>query len=101
VWPTPLELLALLGVGLFTQVGQLGLTRGLIGLPAAQATALTYSQVPLAAFWGWLFFAELPSSRALVAALLVLASTLLSLVPSSPEPVPRQRSRTLAGDPGR
>lgn len=90
VWPTPLELLALLGVGLFTQVGQLGLTRGLIGLPAAQATALTYGQVPLAAFWGWLFFAEIPSSRALLAALLVLASTLLSLVISSPEPVPRE-----------
>lgn len=82
VGPTGAELLALLGVGLFTQAGQLGLTWGLMGLPAARATALTYAQVPLAALWGWLFFAEIPSANALVAALLVLASILLSLLPS-------------------
>lgn len=101
VRPTPLELLALLGVGLFTQVGQLGLTRGLIGLPAAQATALTYGQVPLAALWGWLFFAETPSGSALVAALLVLASILFTLPPSSPAGAPLARSSQRGGDPGR
>jgi drug/metabolite transporter (DMT)-like permease len=83
VRPTGMELLALLGVGLLTQAGQLGLTRGLMGLPAARATALTYGQVPLAALWGWLFFAEIPSGSVLVAAFLVLASILLSLLPSS------------------
>ncbi|MEB3200975.1 MAG: DMT family transporter [Synechococcaceae cyanobacterium] len=86
VLPTPREGLLLLGVGVFTHLGQLGLTRGLAQLPAARATALTYGQVPLAACWGWLFFGEVPAGTVLLAALLVLASTWLSLRPSPPPP---------------
>ena len=79
VWPTPWEALALVGVGLFTQLGQLGVTNGLLGLPAARATALSYGQVPLAALWGWLFFREALDPDTALAAGLVLAATLLSL----------------------
>ena len=39
VMPTAAELLWLAGVGLFTLLGQISLTRGLAGLPAARATA--------------------------------------------------------------
>ncbi len=84
VWPTAWEALALVGVGLFTQLGQLGVTNGLLGLPAARATALSYGQVPLAALWGWLFFSEALDPDTAMAAGLVLAATLLSLRRSRP-----------------
>ena len=79
VWPTGQEMLALVGVGLFTQLGQIGITKGLLGMPAARATAMSYGQVPLAALWGWLVFQEPLDPDTAVAAGLVLAATLLSL----------------------
>jgi drug/metabolite transporter (DMT)-like permease len=79
VWPTAWEALALLGVGLFTQLGQIGVTKGLLGMPAARATAMSYGQVPLAALWGWLFFHEALDPDTTLAAGLVLAATLLSV----------------------
>jgi drug/metabolite transporter (DMT)-like permease len=78
VWPTAREAGWLVGVGLFTQLGQIGVTQGLVGLPAARATALSYAQVVFAALWGWLFFAEAAEARTVIGALLVLAATLLS-----------------------
>ncbi len=79
VLPQGGEWLWLLGVGLFTQLGQMGVTWGLVRLPVAPATALGYAQVPFAALWGWLWFGEaLPPATALGAAL-VLAATLLTL----------------------
>jgi drug/metabolite transporter (DMT)-like permease len=84
VLPTGAESLALLGVGLFTQLGQIGITKGLLGLPAARATAMSYGQVPLAALWGWWFFQEPLDPDTALAAVLVLAATLLSLRPARP-----------------
>ena len=84
VWPTAWEALALVGVGLFTQLGQLGVTNGLLWMPAARATALSYGHVPLAALWGWLFFGEALDPDTAMAAGLVLAATLLSLRRSRP-----------------
>ncbi|MFZ9951315.1 MAG: DMT family transporter [Vulcanococcus sp.] len=79
VWPSGQEALALLGVGLFTQLGQIGITKGLLGIPAARATAMSYGQVPLAALWGWWLFREPLDPDTAVAAGLVLVATLLSL----------------------
>lgn len=79
VVPSWRELVWLVGVGVFTQLGQLTLTEGLIGLPAARATAISYVQVAFAALWGWLIFAEPLASTTLLGALLVLAATLLSV----------------------
>jgi drug/metabolite transporter (DMT)-like permease len=73
------ELVWLLGVGLFTQLGQLTLTAGLMGLPAARATAISYVQVAFAVLWGWLIFAEPLEGTTLVGGLLVLAAALISL----------------------
>jgi drug/metabolite transporter (DMT)-like permease len=84
VWPTAWEALALVGVGLFTQLGQIGVTKGLLGMPAGRATAMSYGQVPLAALWGWWFFREPLDPDTAVAAGLVLAATLLSLRRSPP-----------------
>lgn len=79
VVPTWSELFWLLGVGLFTQLGQLTLTEGLMGLPAARATAISYVQVAFAVLWGWLIFAEPLEGTTLLGGLLVLAATLMSL----------------------
>ncbi|MEB3235831.1 MAG: DMT family transporter [Cyanobacteriota bacterium] len=78
VLPTPFEWLALLGVGLFTQLGQVTLTRGLMALPAARATAVSYVQVAFAVVWGALLFAEPLDAATLGGAGLVLAATLVS-----------------------
>ncbi|WP_216902824.1 DMT family transporter [Synechococcus sp. CCY 9618] len=79
VLPTPMELLALVGVGVLTQVGQVGLTRALSALPAARATAISYVQVGLAGFWGWWIFGETIDLSTAAGALLILMATLISL----------------------
>jgi drug/metabolite transporter (DMT)-like permease len=83
VRPTAVELLWLLGVGVFTQLGQVLLTSGLAALPAARATAISYVQVVFAGLWGWLVFAESVDGWTVAGAALVLAATLLSLSPGS------------------
>jgi drug/metabolite transporter (DMT)-like permease len=79
VWPTPVELLWLLGVGVFTQMGQVTLTSGLMALPAARATAISYVQVVFAGLWGWLLFGEGIDGWTIAGAALVLLATLISL----------------------
>jgi drug/metabolite transporter (DMT)-like permease len=81
VLPTPIELLWLLGVGVFTQVGQVGLTRALSELPAARATAISYVQVGFAGLWGWWIFGEAIELPTAIGAALILAATLISLGP--------------------
>jgi drug/metabolite transporter (DMT)-like permease len=65
------EWLWLLGIGLTTQAGQIFLTHGLRHLPAARATALSYSQVLFASCWGVFFFDEVPGLWTAVGALLI------------------------------
>ena len=79
VLPTPAELLWLVGVGVFTQLGQVYLTRSLTALPAARATAISYVQVLFAGGWGWLLFGESIDSWTIAGAGLVLAATMVSL----------------------
>ena len=86
VWPQPSQLLWLVGVGVFTQLGQLGLTGALVRLPAARATAISYVQVPMAALWGWLWFAEPIGVNTAAGAALVLLATLLSLTVAGRQP---------------
>lgn len=85
VLPQGQEWLLLLGVGVFTQLGQLGLTHGLVRLPLAPATAIGYGQVPCAALLGWLLFREQPAPLTLIGAFLILIATLLSLPARGPQ----------------
>jgi drug/metabolite transporter (DMT)-like permease len=79
VMPRGEEWLWLLGVGVFTQLGQVWITRGLTLLPAARATAISYVQVVFASAWGLMFFAEPVDGWMVAGALCVLAATVLSL----------------------
>ncbi len=81
VLPTPIELLWLVAVGVFTQLGQVGLTRALSELPAARATAISYVQVGFAGLWGWWIFGEAIEVPMAIGAALILAATLISLDP--------------------
>jgi drug/metabolite transporter (DMT)-like permease len=76
IWPTPMEWLILLGIGVSTQAGQLSITRGLQMEPAGRATAVGYLQIVFAAVWGALFFREFPGVFGIVGAVLIAGSTL-------------------------
>jgi len=77
VMPQGWEWLALAGVGVATQAGQVWLTQGLQLESATRATALTYTQVVFATAWGALFFAEIPDHRSMMGALLVVVGAFL------------------------
>ena len=79
VWPIGSEWMWLTGVGIFTQLGQIWVTRGLSLMAAARATSINYVQVVFAALWGWIFFSETLNIWILTGGLLILASTLISL----------------------
>ncbi len=75
VFPTPLEWLGLLGIGITTQFAQVFLTHGLKKERAGRATAVAYMQIVFAALWGALFFAELPDLWGIAGALLIVLGT--------------------------
>ena len=79
-WVTPNwdELVWIIGIGLFTQLGQTFLTIGLKNLPASEASTINYLQVLFGSIWGILFFSEIININFLLGALLVLLGTILS-----------------------
>ena len=79
-WVTPnwSELVWILGIGLFTQLGQIFLTIGLKNLPASEASTINYLQVLFGSIWGILFFNEIVNINFLLGSLLVLLGTIIS-----------------------
>lgn len=73
VWPQPHLWLVLLGVGVFTQMGQVGLTKAMQTDAASRAASLSYVQIIFAGLLGWIFFAETPSRATYAGAALILA----------------------------
>ena len=79
-WVTPNldELVWILGIGLFTQLGQIFLTKGLKNLPASEASTINYLQVLFGSIWGILFFSEIINLNFILGASLVLLGTIIS-----------------------
>jgi drug/metabolite transporter (DMT)-like permease len=79
-WVTPNwdELIWIIGIGLFTQLGQTFLTIGLKILPASEASTINYLQVLFGSIWGILFFSEIININFLLGASLVLLGTIIS-----------------------
>ncbi len=79
-WVTPNlnEIIWIIGIGIFTQLGQTFLTIGLKNLPASEASTINYLQVIFGSLWGFLFFSEIININFLLGALLVLLGTILS-----------------------
>ncbi len=79
-WVTPNlnELVWIIGIGIFTQLGQTFLTIGLKNLPASEASTINYLQVLFGSIWGVLFFSEMININFLLGASLVLLGTIIS-----------------------
>ena len=79
-WVTPNwnDLIWIIGIGLFTQLGQTFLTLGLKRLPASEASTINYLQVFFGSIWGIIFFNETINIIFLIGALLVLLGTIIS-----------------------
>mgnify|MGYP003340306095 CR=1 FL=1 len=78
VWPTFSGWWVLLGVGCFTQLGQLALTRAMQLDAASRVTSLSYVQIVFAAIFGWLFFGEIPTEATLLGGGLILMGAAVS-----------------------
>jgi len=79
-WVTPNwnEFIWIIGIGLFTQLGQTFLTIGLKNFPASEASTINYLQVLFGSIWGIIFFSEIININFLLGALLVLLGTIMS-----------------------
>lgn len=77
-WPTPLEWLLLLLVGISTQFGQLSITRGLQLHQVGNASVYSYTQVLFASGLGAVFLGELPTPWTLAGGALILVSALVA-----------------------
>ena len=79
VLPTGIDWIWIIGIGLFTQIGQLCITEGLRLIPAGQATSLNYSQVIFASVGGFFLFQESLTAKFYLGSLCVLISTIISM----------------------
>ena len=77
VWPSPREWVLVLCVGVFTQIAQMSLTKGLLLERAGRAMSISYIQVVFAAIWGVLFFGDYLSLAGLAGAVLIFVGCLL------------------------
>jgi len=75
--PTLTEWLLLLGIGVFTQIAQIYLTKGLNLEKASRAMSVSYLQILLAVAWGFLFLNEIPNDLTLFGALMIIGGTLI------------------------
>ena len=78
IWPTAAGWWVLLGVGCFTQLGQLALTKAMQLDAASRVTSLSYVQIILAAILGWLAFGEIPTRATLLGGGLILLGAIVS-----------------------
>lgn len=78
VWPTVTGWWVLLGVGCFTQFGQLALTKAMQLDAASRVTSLSYVQIIFAAILGWLAFGEIPTQTTLLGGGLILLGAVVS-----------------------
>ena len=78
VWPTATGWWVLLGVGCFTQLGQLALTKAMQLDAASRVTSLSYVQIIFAAILGWVVFGEIPTQATFLGGGLILLGAIVS-----------------------
>jgi len=79
-WITPQlnDLIWIIGIGIFTQAGQIFLTLGLKKLPASQASSINYLQVIFGSIWGIYIFGENITTNFIIGSIFVLLGTIIS-----------------------
>ncbi|MBN1008250.1 DMT family transporter [Amphritea pacifica] len=80
VAPDGYALMLLILVGVFTQVGQVGLTKAMQHEAASKATAFSYIQVVFSILLGWFIFSELPSLWTLIGGGLIVSGALVNVL---------------------
>ena len=80
VMPNGEALVLLILVGVFTQVGQVGLTKAMQHEKASKATAYSYVQVIFSLVLGWIFFAEIPTLWTLIGGGLIMTGALINVL---------------------
>ncbi|WP_315981953.1 DMT family transporter [Aliamphritea spongicola] len=78
VMPNTEALILLIMVGIFTQVGQIGLTKAMAAESAGKATAYSYVQVIFSAILGIIFFSETPTFWTLMGGGLIITGALIN-----------------------
>ena len=67
-------------IGIFTQVGQVGLTKALNSADASKATAYSYVQVLFSVFIGWAYFSEVPVFTTIIGGSLIMVGALVNVL---------------------
>ncbi len=80
VMPSLLATCLLILVGIFTQVGQVGLTKALDCADANKATAYAYVQVLFSVFIGWAYFNEIPVLTTIIGGSLIMLAALINVL---------------------
>jgi len=80
VLPDAESLALLVLVGIFTQIGQVGLTNAMRSETAGKASAYSYVQVIFAAILGWMLFAEIPALWTWIGGALIITGALVNLI---------------------
>ena len=79
VMPTPWTLALLILVGIFTQIGQIGLTHAMKTDNAAKATAYSYIQVIFSVALGWILFDEIPVLTTVIGGGLIMCGAVINV----------------------
>lgn len=80
VMPNFTALVLLVMIGIFTQVGQVGITKAMQTEAASKATAYSYVQVIFSIFLGWAVFSEMPSLWTWIGGGLIMGGALINVL---------------------
>ncbi len=80
VMPTLAATGLLILIGIFTQVGQVGLTKALHCADANKATAYAYVQVLFSVFIGWAYFSEVPVVTTIMGGTFIMFGALINVL---------------------
>lgn len=80
VVPSITAIVLLILVGIFTQVGQVGLTKALHCEDASKATAYAYVQVLFSVMIGWAYFSEVPAITTFIGGGLIMFGALVNVL---------------------
>ena len=67
-------------IGIFTQVGQVGLTKAMHSADASKATAYSYVQVIFSVLIGWVYFSETPVLTTIIGGSLIMSGALINVL---------------------
>ena len=79
VMPDTEALILLLFVGIFTQMGQVGLTKAMQSEVAAKVSAFSYVQIIFSTILGVIIFNEVPSFWTLIGGILIILGALVNV----------------------